>query len=199
MKLQHYKIILICIGLVIVLAISSLTFIAIVPESQGEKYSELYLLGHQHMAKDYPKNIGPNQNYTIYYDVVNHVGAPTYYLLYIKFLNSSDNLPDTTLTKASSSKPVYEYRFVVLDNQTFENPLTFSISNTAVSNGQFFVGNLQLNGEDIKIDKTALWNSTKSEFQYKLLFELWLYNNISNMFEFNNRFVYLQLNCTNKT
>ncbi len=81
-------------------------------------------------------------------------------------------------------------------NHASESKLTFSISKTVVSNKQLTIGNLHLNGEDINVDKPTVWNSTASEYQYKLLFELFMYNSQSNAEDFDRRFVYLQLNCS---
>ena len=162
----------------------------------GEQFSELYLLGSEHTAEQYPYNIVPNQDYTLYLNIGNHVGSLAYYRVYVKFLNASDDLPDSSLGKASPSQPVKEYRFLIMDEKTLETPITFAIANTHISNEQLIVGNVQLNGEDVQLNKVAAWNSTRSEYLYKLLFELWIYNNESTMFEFTNRFVYLPLNCT---
>jgi len=162
----------------------------------GERFSELYILGPERMAQGYPHNIVPNQDYVVYFDVANHVGSSAYYQVYVKFMNASDTLPDATSGVGRSIVPLQEYRFLVRDEHTFEKMITFSISNIAISKNQLTIGNLHLNGEDLTINKVAVWNSTKSEYPYRLVFELWTFNSQSNLFEFNNRFVYLQLNCT---
>ena len=199
MRLEQYKLILISVGLISALLIASPTISGLISFPEGERFSELYLLGPGRMAQGYPNNIIPNQDYTVYFDVVNHVGSSAYYLVQIKFLSSSDALPDITSGIASPAKPLYERRFLIADEHTFEGKLTFAISNTAVSNNQLSIGNLQVNGEDISINKVAPWNSTTSEYQYKLLFELSIYNSQSDAAEFNSRFVYLQLNCSGTT
>jgi uncharacterized membrane protein len=198
MKLEQYKLILISIGLIGALLIAAPAISGILSSPQGERFSELYLLGPERMAQGYPRDIVPNQNYTIYFDVVNHVGSSAYYFVYIKFLNDSDSLPDVTSGVASPAQTLYKNRILISDEHTSEIPLTFSISNTAVSNKQLTIGNLHLNGEDSSVNKAAAWNSTTSEYQYKLLFELFIYNSQSHTADFNNRFVYLQLNCSSK-
>ena len=198
MKLEQYKIILISTGLIVALLIASPSISGFISRPLGEQFSEFYLLGPERMAEEYPHNIMPNQDYTVYFDVGNHIGSAAYYLVYIKFLNASDILPDVSKGIASTLQPLQEYRFLVQDERVFEKAFTFSFSNAVVSNNQLVVGNLILNGWDSNVNKESVWNSTKSEYQYKLLFELWFFNSQTNMFEFNNRFVYLQLNCTSK-
>jgi uncharacterized membrane protein len=171
----------------------------LITSPQGEPFSELYILGPERMALGYPYNIRPNQNYTVYFDVVNHVGSSAYYLVYIKFLNTSDALPDVTSGIVSTAQILYENRDLIPDEHATESKLTFSISNTIVSNKQLTIGNLHLNGEDISVNKPTVWNSTTSEYQFKLLFELFMYNSQSNAEDFDRRFVYLQLNCSSSS
>jgi uncharacterized membrane protein len=199
MKLEQYKLILISIGLIGALLIAASAISGLISSPQSEHFSELYLLGSERMAQGYPRDIVPNQNYTIYFDVVNHVSSSAYYLVYIKLLNVSDPLPDVTSGIASPAQTLYKNRILISDEHASETPLTFSISDTAEINKQLTIGNLHLNGENISINKAAAWNSTTSEYQYKLLFELFIYNSQSHTAVFNNRFVYLQLNCSNTT
>lgn len=199
MKLEQYKFIFISLGLILVLLISSPAISSFISYSSGEQFSEFFLLGPEGMAEGYPHNIIPNQKNTVYFEVENHLGSLAYYLVNIKLLSASDSLPDVKKQTASPSEVLQEHRFIVEDEHLYEKAITFSISNVDLSNNQLTVGNLQLNGEDIKVNKVAVWNSTMSEYQYKLLFELWIYNSQSKGFEFNNRFVYIQLNCTNFT
>ena len=201
MKLEQYKLILFSIGLICALLIASPAILGLTSSPQGEHFSELYLLGYKHMAQDYPYNIVPDKNYTytIYYDVVNHVGSSAYYLVYAKFLNASDALPDIHSGTVSPAQILYQKRILLSDGYAYEGRFNFSISNTVRdSNNQTTIGNLRILGQDISLNKAAVWNSTTSENQYKLLFELYIYNSQSHTAEFNRRFVYLQLNCSSK-
>ena len=199
MKLKQYKLILISIGLIGALLIAAPAISGLPSLPQGEHFSELYLLGPERMAQGYPRDIVPNKNYTIYFDVVNHVGSSAYYLVYIKLLNDSDSFPDITSGQASPTQTLYTNRFLISDEHAVEIPLTFSISNTTEINKQLTIGNLHLNSENTIINKAAAWNSTTLEYQYKLLFELFIYNSQSHTVVFDNRFVYLQLKCSNTT
>jgi len=196
MKLEKFKLILVSVGLILALVIASPAISGLISYPSGEQFSEFFLLGPERMAEGYPHSIVPDQKYTVYFGVGNHVGSLAYYLVNIKLLSDSERLPDVDAATASPSEVLQEYRFIVEDEQVYEKALIFSFSNTTLSNNQLTVGNLQLNGENIKVDKVAFWNSTKSEYPYKLLLELWVYNSQSSGFEFNNRFVYIQLNCT---
>ena len=193
MNLKDYRLIFIAIGLIGLLIIASPSLASVIKLPPGEQFSELYILGPNHMAENYPFNIVPNENYTIYVGVGNNMGASDYFIVYVKLLNASDILPGET---SSPVNPLFEYRFFMQNEQIIESKLSFSISQTLVSNNRSIMGNININDIEFKVDKQAIWNSTYSMFHYRLLFELWKYNNQSGAFEYSNRYVNLQLNLT---
>ncbi len=195
MKLGDYKLIFIVTAIIGSLLIASPAIAGVIRLPEGEQFSELYILGPERMAQDYPFNIIPNQNYSVYINVGNQMGSSEYYLIYVKLLNATDPLPSNSGTP-SSEQPLYEYRFSIQNGQTFENLLTFSISNPIISNNQATIGNINTNGYNYSANKSAIWNSTKSMFEFRLIFELWMFNNQSSMIEYNSRYVSLVLNLT---
>jgi uncharacterized membrane protein len=104
---------------------------AINPPS-GEQFSELYLLGPDQMAQNYPSNIAVGQNYSVYVNVANHMGASAYYALYVKLANATNQLPNTTLGTPSPLAPLYEYRFSIPDSTNWQSLLQFSASKAAI-------------------------------------------------------------------
>ena len=194
MEQKSYKITLIIIGLIGIVLIASFAISGSIMLPSEDQFSEIHLLGPQHTANNYPYNIAPDQNYSLFVDVGNHMGATAYYLVYIKLLNASDPMPSQN--SSSPIKPIYAYRFLVQDGKTVEHTADFSISNASFSNIQSNIENLQINGINFIINKPALWNETRLMFQYRLLFELWQFNTQSNTLQYDNRFVSLQLNCT---
>ena len=81
---------------------------------RGAQFSELYLLGPNQMAADYPSNIAVGQNYSVYVGVGNQLGSSSYYVLYVKLGNATDPMPNNTRGIPSSLEPLYEYRFSFL-------------------------------------------------------------------------------------
>ena len=195
MKLEDYKLFIIAIGVIGILLIASPIIASLIVLPQGEQFTELYILGPQHMAADYPYNVAPNQNYSIYLDVTNHMGTSAFYLVYIKLLNGTDTLPDSQRGAASLIQPAYEYRFAIQDQQTWETSIIFAIANVKTLNNQTIIGDLQINGKNIRIDKPIIWNSTTSTNQFRLMSELWI-TTTNQATEFDNRYVSLNLNCT---
>ena len=199
MKLEGYKLVFAAVGLIGVLLIASPALAGVVRFPGGEQFSELYLLGPNQMAANYPSNIAVGQNYSVYVDVGNQLGSSAYYVLYVKFSNQTDQMPNATLGTPSSLQPLYEYRFSIQDSMNWESLLNFSVSNAAISGNNSQINTLQINGVTFNVDKSAMWDSNSTTFKYQLLFELWIYNVQTGSVEFNNRYVNLQLNLTQTT
>ena len=200
MKLAGYKLVFVAVGLIGVLLIASPALAGAIPGLPGgEQFSELYLLGTDQMAENYPFNIVTGQNYSVYVGVGNQLGSSAYYVLYVKLGNQTDQMPNATLGTPSSLQPLYEYRFSIQDSMNWESLLNFSVSNASISGNNSQINTLQLNGVAFNVDKPAMWDSNSTTFKYQLLFELWLYNVQTGSVEFNNRYVNLQLNLTQTT
>ena len=68
--------------------------------------------------------------------------------------------------------PLYEYRFLVQDGQSWEFPLTFSISDASVSANPSLVRNLTGNSVTFDVNKSAVWDVNGTWFYYRLFLEL---------------------------
>jgi uncharacterized membrane protein len=196
MKLGDYKLIFIAVALVGVLLIASPAIASAIRIPGGEQFSELYLLGPELMAQNYPSNIAIGQNYSVYVNVGNHLGSSAYYIIYVKLATQTDQLPNATLGTPSPLAPLYEYRFSVQDIQNWSSLLSFSVSKATIQGNNSQINNLQINEAPFNVEKSAIWNSNSTKFSYTLFFELWLYNGQTGSVEFNNRYVSLQLNLT---
>lgn len=162
----------------------------------GEQFSELYILGPEHMAENYPFNIVVGQNYSLYVGVGNHMSSSIYYVLYVKIRNQTELLPNATHGEPSPLQPLFEYRFLIQNGKSWESQLTFSISNASISQNQSLIKKLVINGFVFDVNKIAGWDVNNTSFYYQLFFELWTYNKQSDAVTFINRFVDLQLNLT---
>jgi uncharacterized membrane protein len=196
MKLEGYKLVFVAVGLIGVLLIATPALGDVIRLPGGEQFSELYLLGPDNMAANYPFNIVAGQNYSVYVGVGSQLGSSAYYVLYVKFGNQTDQMPNATLGTPSSLQPLYEYRFSIQDSVNWESLLNFSVSNASISGNNSQINTLQINNVTFNVDKPAVWNSNSTTFTYQLFFELWIYNVQTGSVEFNNRFVNLQLNLT---
>jgi len=153
-------------------------------------------LGPNHMAEDYPFNVVNNTVYNVFLGIGNHMGSSAYYMIYVKFRNQSEPLPNATAGTPSPLSPLYECRVFLQDGKTWETPLTFSFSEVSFFNNQSFVESLVINDVVFSVGKLVLWDGDNNGFYFQVFVELWIYNAGFDAFEFHNRFVGIWLNMT---
>ncbi len=74
MNFEGYKLVFVAVGLIGVLLIASPALADLIQAPPGEQFSELYLLGPEKSAANYPFNIAVSQNYSVYVGVGNQPG-----------------------------------------------------------------------------------------------------------------------------
>lgn len=197
MKFQDYRTLfqVACLGFVLLAASPALSLVVSFP-SGGESFSELWLLGPNRMMEDYPFNVQTGESYNLFLGVGNHIGHSAYYLVYAKFRNQSQPLPNASSSEPNPLASVYEFQFFVADGETWESPLTFAFLKVSLQGDSLFVGGVAINGVPFSVGGFSLWDSENSGFYYQLFFELWLYNRTSQSFQYHDRFVGIWLNMT---
>jgi len=196
LNLEDYKAMFIVAGLIGVLLCASPALSLVLHLPMGEKFSELWILGPEHMAENYAPNIRAGESYLVYVDVANHMRSSAYYVVYIKFRNQSEPLPNSTLGTPSSLEPLYEYRAFLRSDETWEATLDFSVFNVSFSENRTHVGILRINDVAFSVGKSALWDADLMGCYYQLFIELWIYDSEANAVQFHNRSVGLWLNMT---
>jgi hypothetical protein len=183
-----------CLVLCLIIASPSIGMIIALPP--GERFSELWLLGENHLVEGYPHNVTEDDTYRIYLGVTNHMGGLEYYAVVAKFRNASEPLPDLQNGTASPLAAVFEWRFFLVDNQTREQLVTFAFDGIRVENNVTSVNQLLVNGAPSVVNKTCSFDEEAKGFYCQLFFELWRYNMTASKLEFHDRFVGLRLNMT---
>jgi uncharacterized membrane protein len=197
MNLDEYRTVFAIGSLILMLIAATPTLSLVIPFPRGtERFSELWVLGPNHMAEEYPFNIQVNATYSVFVGVGNHMGGSSYYLVYVKFRNQTQPLPDTRNSKPSPLQPLYEFRAFVVDGGTWEAPLTFRILEASRYGDSAFVGGISINDVIFVVNGSTRWDSDNKGFYFQMFFELWLYNMTSQSFQFHNRFVGIWLNMT---
>jgi hypothetical protein len=195
MKLEDCKVVFAAVGLIGVLILASPTLGLVLHLPGGEKFSELWVLGPGHMAEDYPFNVRENESYLVYVGVGNHMGSSTYYVVYVKFRNETEPLPNATAGTPSPLEPLYEYRIFLEDGKSWEAPLNFSFSGVFFFERWSRVRTVRINDVAFGVNKLALWDVNNTGYYYQLFVELWIYN-VGFELQFHNRFVDRWLNMT---
>lgn len=196
LTLDGWKCIFVSLSLIGVLLSASPTLSLVLHLPRGERFSELWILGPGHMAEDYPFSVKEGEEYLVYVGVGNHMGSSAYYVVYVKFRNQFEPLPNVTAGTPSSLPPLYEYRVFLEEGESWEAPLTFSFSGVSFFENQSLVEDFVVNGVSFEVNKVALWSDKDNAFFYQVFLELWIYDSESDGFEYHNRFVGFWLNMT---
>src|SRR3972149_12090554 len=95
MNLQEYKILFLVIVSVSALLVASPALQRLLVYPQTEFFTELWLLGPEQKAENYPFNITRNENYNVFLGVANHLGHCAYYQIQVKFRNQTLSAADS--------------------------------------------------------------------------------------------------------
>lgn len=194
MNFENVKLVYVFSCVALCLVILSPTLASVVTFPEGEKFSELWVLGPNRMAEGYPFNVSAGELYKVYLGVGNHMGDLGYYRVYVKFRNQSEPLPNSTAGVPSSLEPVFEYHVFLRNNETWEREFSFSFEGLSFEGNVSRVSKVLVDGYAVDVDKIAVWDETNNVFYYELFFELWIYNPTVSGFQFHDRWVGFWLN-----
>ena len=196
MNIGDVKLIYVSSCVLLALIIVLPTLIPFISSSQGEHFSELYILGSDHALENIPFNVAAGSLSTVYLGIGNHMGELTSYLVYVKMRNQTESMPNSLIGDPSSLSPIFEYRAILDDGEVSEKEFSFSIDDVSFDGNESRVSGLSINGNFVSVEKVAVWAEEENGFLYQFLFELWIYNPASSSFEFNNRSVWFMFNLT---
>lgn len=196
LKLEDFETIFLLTSFAGALIISSPALAFVFPSQTSEKFTELYVLGSNRMAEDYPFNVKAGEGYKIYLGIGNHMGSSVHYALYVKLRNQTEPLPNSTTGAPNPLPPLYEYRVFLGHGEVWETPLDFSFEGFSFYGNSSILETLTVNGLNLHVDKTTSWDSENKGYYFELFFELWIHDPESNGFSSHNRFVGIWLSIT---
>ena len=194
MNFENVKLSYVFSCVVLCLVILSPTLLTFVSFPEGEKFSELWILGPNRMVEGYSFNVSAGELYKVYLGVGNHMGDLEYYTIYVKLRNQTEPLPNSTAGLPSVVEPVFEYRVFLRNNETWEKELSFSFEDVSFDGNVSRILGLSFDGRFVSVDKVAVWDAENSGFFYQLFFELWICDAAVSGFRFHNNAVWLWLN-----
>ena len=136
MKFEEIRILFMVATLGCALVAASPVLGLALPEVGSERFSELWLLGPNHMIDGYPSDVGEGEFHSVFLGVENHMGGSEYYRVCVKLGNSSGLLPDIDGGVPSSLPAVYEYRFFVGDGGVWETTVAFGFEDVVIEVGR---------------------------------------------------------------
>jgi hypothetical protein len=198
LDVRDYQVLFLVVVAVSALLVASPALSRLLVWPRTEFFTELWILGSNHMAEDYPYNVSRYENYSVFLGIGNRLGRLAYYSVAVKFRNQTQPAANSFNRTYSSLPALYNVSAFVPDERVLELPLTFSLNysySDVLSRIEFH--SLTLNGVLLNLaDCTATWDSGRNEFMGNLFFEAWIYNAAVGDFQYHERFVSLRLNMT---
>ena len=175
---------LIAVFITLLVVCEMVAYVTITPRPR-EQFFQLYLLGSKHMAADYyPNNdtdIRIGEPVTWYLGVTDNMGSVQLVSIRVKIGNQTIKPPDDQQALKSPAPVVTQYTRFVQDNETWETPFVWSISDAEVlSDNATRIHALQINGETYQIQDSSASNG----HNFRLIFELWTWQTDANAFQF---------------
>jgi uncharacterized membrane protein len=201
MNLQNYKTLFLVVTGILVLLVVSPALQRLLVYPRTEFFTEMWLLGPEHMADNYPSNITRNENYNVFLGIGNNLGQCAYYQVEVKFRNQTQSVVDSFNRTTSSLQPLYIINAFVGDNQAWEIPISFSINYVLdeynTTHPQVRFTNLTLNDNVLDLKEySVVWDDQRNGFFGNLSFELWIYNGTVGASQYHERYTGLWLNMT---
>jgi hypothetical protein len=174
---------LIAVFITLLIVCEMVAYVATTPRPR-EQFFQLYILGSNHMAADYyPNNdtdIRIGEPVTWYLGVTDNMGSVQMISIRVKIANQTIKPPDDMQALESPAPVVTEYMRFIQDNETWETPLIWSISDAVSGSNSTRILMLQVNNETYQIQD---WSAIQGH-NFRLILELWTWQTDSNTFEF---------------
>ena len=182
-------------GIIGIFIISTPLFIDAIQLSNRVQFSSIYLLGQNGILENLPYIVRIDQTYSLYLGVQNNRDSISYYSVHVKLRNQTDLLTDVT-GHDDSLQAIYEYYFALSPNKNWEAPFSFLINSVAKHDSTSFVDGISINDVDLIVNKQIVQNNLES-FNLGFIFELWIFDSTTNTFQFDDRFINLNLSFQN--
>ena len=196
MKLQKYKLLYIAVVVILALLIASPVLQKVIGNSRTELFTEVWILDSTHKMDSYPFNLVSGMSSNVFIGLSNHLGKLSYYQIQVKLRDQYEPGPDSLNLTPSSQPALYNIYVFVADNETWELPLSFSL-NFSVENetgSKAILESMKFNGDTVNLSNYQVLADANQHRLVNLYFEVWVFVESSDTFEYHERFVGLWLN-----
>ena len=149
-----------------------------------EQFFQLYILGENRKIGDYypngDPNLPPGTDVKWYLGVINNMGSTQYVMVKVKVGNRTMEPPNGEEATPAQMPTIIEYRRFLMDNETFEAPLQWTVMDAEEAHGTVRLTKLKINNETIPVQGVE---AEKGE-NFRVVLELWTYNPESGEFTF---------------
>ena len=182
MNLSEWRNIFIIVG-IIGISLVAVPVISSYFSKTPESFISMTVLGKEMLADDYYPNDELNIKIR---DVIpwhvyihNQMGRAQYVAVKFKILNSTLASLNTSLCVPSPAPVIYEFRDILLSNETKIEPFTWEIIEAYNDSHTIAISKIKINERQIDVD-IVIGNNEAT----RLVFELWLFDSVSKEFSF---------------
>lgn len=183
MNLKKWGLLFITICLFFLISINIVFYFKINPSNKKSIIS-LAVLGQNLEAQKYfpndndTLNLGVNLRWFIY--LQNDMDEIQYFLIKVKIINSDIPSPNISYCYPCPAPSIYEIRRILLNNETLIEPFVWSINNAIKNNETITILKININGHLIDTEIVK-----RIDEEFKIIFEIWVYDGSLNEFVFN--------------
>jgi len=182
LSLEDWHLVFVSVCMVLILAAFTPVVMSYLPE-RNEPFMALAVLGEEGMAEKYypddDPNIEPEEDVEWQLYLYNHMGEAQYVSVKVKVSNSTTEPPNSTSCTPSPAPVAYNIRRVLLDNETWITPFTWMIENTSTIDEAVEIEAVSFNEDVVMVDALS-----EHGYNFRIIFELWVYNPESDGFQF---------------
>ncbi len=174
---------LIAVFIALLVIAEAITFVATTPRPQ-EQFFQVYILGSNKLAADYYPQNNPNLHLSSpiswYLGVTNFMGNLQLVEIRLKLGNETTAPRNDTSNTPSSAPELIAFDRFLMDNETWEFPFVWSITNATATSGSTRILTASINNETYVISN---WSATNG-YNFRIILELWVWQTNTNVFEF---------------
>jgi hypothetical protein len=174
---------LIAVFITLIVIAETAAYVATTPRPQ-EQFLQFYVLGSNRLAADYFPQDNPNirvaSPVSWYVGVTNSMGNVQLVEIRLKLGNETTTPPNGTSDTPSSAPELIAFDRFLMNNETWEFPFVWSITNAITTAGSVHILRIQINNETYNVSN---W-SANGGYDFRLVLELWVWQTKSNMLTF---------------
>ena len=171
------------IFITLLIVFEMVAYVSLTPRP-SEQFFQFYVLGADHLAASYyPNNnskIQVGQSVGWFVGVTDLMGSVQLVSIRVKLGNETISAPNDTNGQPSPAPLMTEFTRAIQDNETWELPFTWQISNVSSNGVSTRILELKINDQLIAVQDLSALNG----INFRLILELWTWNVDSSAFEF---------------
>ncbi|HXX73175.1 MAG TPA: hypothetical protein VEI80_05715 [Candidatus Acidoferrales bacterium] len=182
-KSKQNKRTIIAIFIAFIVIAETAAYLATTPRPQ-EQFFQFYVVGANRLAANYYPQNNPNLRISSlvswYVGVTNSMGNAQLVEIRLKLGNETTTTPNDTSDTPSSAPAIVAFDRFMIDNETWEFPLAWSITNATVTGGFTHILTTRINNETYEVSNWSAING----YDFRVILELWVWQTNTNAFEY---------------